>query len=899
MRFLLFFLTIFSFSAQAWTPIDSVYINSGNPKFPFPQFLPYQNGALGNLATHSGVGVTHAEMEQTIRDAYRIMMNRAHYDTVSKTTLNGVRYIKFESSPDCSEGDGYGLLGAASMADKKTFDGLWLWIHDNALNKDTSYSTGQPSTPYIYSSLLGTSNIAGTNSATDGDVDVALALYTAYMQWGEFMGIYDSRGNPISYKHDLIQFLKGLTDTLSFTLNNGASLICGDIGLDGYIKGGDTWTELTNWASNTAQSGFSKPPNYAGPQTEYIDYAAPSYFHEFANYLSQENASLYAWNIKQFQRCEASSDWLMGQMLSNSSMIPFAGHVSLDANNVPTFGNVQDGEDLRLAWRTILNYVWHGNPSSSWDPAAHQVKTGIANSFEHDIGQRYAKFLWDTRQSPWGNPCISITGPPTYSYWGPSVILNNYSDLGTPSGAFFLNWIPGTGSPSAVISQDYNLMAELYRYLEIEWDDDGGTDTYLHSIPHYFHEWFRLMGMLMLTGNYHQPSIFQPTSNMKVYVAIDKTFGFQNDSVTYTIDYRNYGSQDASGVMIVDTLPKDFIFLSATAGGACNNATNIVTWNIGAVPGFQTTTGIKPTTGEVVLKIKVGNPTQTQYRNHATISCSNGSGWTSNEYPNNKTAVMQRNFLDIAKRALVIKNTASIPSPKAGTPVQFTINFKNTSDAGWINGGRPGVHFSFMERASSPATQNFMGFRLFHDADEAYIDYNNYRVSYYLYDSLITCYQGAGCATGWNIYPEIVEPGSLKSTLKLFQENVTPGQDSLGKWNQRLVLQFSDPANPLDTPNLATIDHCLLTYSGGAGGRIHRGGTMMLRLVWYVNSSAWTNVNWSDDWSYDPNASDADGGKYWPVTNDWTDPNDTNVVVTTWNPKNCETATHTVKNVLS
>jgi uncharacterized repeat protein (TIGR01451 family) len=896
MRLLFFLLLIFpcSLFAQAWTPLDSIHINSGNPKFPFPQFLPYQNGTLGNLATHSGVGVTHAEMEQTIRDAYRIMMNRAH---TTGTTLNGIRYIKFESTPDCSEGDGYGILGAASMADKMTFDGLWLWIHDYALNKDTSYSTGQPSPAYIYSSLVGNTNVSGTNSATDGDVDVALALYTAYMQWGEFMGINDSRGNPISYKHDLIQFLKGLTDTLPFSLNP-TTLVCGDIGMDGYIKGGDTWTELTNWASNTAQSGFLKPPNYAGPQTEYIDYAAPSYFHEFANYLSQENSSLYAWNIKQFQRCEASSDWLMGQMLSNSSMIPFAGHVSLDANNVPTFGNVQDGEDLRLAWRTILNYVWHGNPSSSWDPAAHQVKTGTANSFEHDIGQRYAKFLWDTRQSPWGNPCISITGPPTYSYWGPSVILNNYTDLGAPSGAFFLNWIPGTGSPSAVISQDYKLMAELYRYLEIEWDDDGGADTYLHSIPHYFHEWFRLMGMLTLTGNYHPPSIFQPTSNMKVYMAINKTFGFQNDSVTYTISYRNFGSQDAQGVTIVDTLPKDFIFLSATNNGLFSPDANTVTWNIGAVSGFKTATGIVPTTGQVVLKIKVGNPTQPQYRNHATISCSNGSGWTSNEYPNNITAVMQRNFLDIAKRALVIKNTASIPSPKAGTPVQFTINFKNTSDAGWINGGRPGVHFSFMERASSPATQNFMGFRLFHDADEAYIDYNNYRVSYYLYDSLITCYQGAGCTTGWNIYPEIVEPGSLKSTLKLFQENVTPGQDSLGKWNQRLVLQFSDPANPLDTPNLATIDHFLLTYSGGAGGRIHRGGTMMLRLVWYVNSSAWTNVNWSDDWSYDPNASDVDGGKYWPVTNDWTDLDNPNIPVTTWNPKNCETATHTVKNIL-
>lgn len=164
---------------------------------------------MGNLANHSGVGVTHMEMEQTIRDAYRIMMNRAH---TTGTVLNGVKYIKFESSPDCSEGDGYGILGAAAMADKKTFDGMWLWIHDNALNKVVSYSTGQAAPNYLYSTLPGWQNVTGTNSATDGDVDIALALFTAYKQWGDSMGINDSRGNPILYKHDLIEFLKGLTD---------------------------------------------------------------------------------------------------------------------------------------------------------------------------------------------------------------------------------------------------------------------------------------------------------------------------------------------------------------------------------------------------------------------------------------------------------------------------------------------------------------------------------------------------------------------------------------------------------------------------------------------------------------------------------------------------------------
>jgi conserved repeat domain len=899
MRLKLFFLLIFPFSlvAQSWTPLDSVYINSGNPAFPFPQFLPYQNptATLGNLATHSGVGVTHWEMEQTIRDAYRIMMNRA---SKPGGGVGGTDYVYFNSNPSCTEGDGYAMLAAAAMADKKTFDGLWLWIHDNAMNKVVSYSTGQAAPAYLYSTLPGWQNTKTTNSATDGDVDIALALFTAYKQWGEFMGTNDSKGNPISYKHDLVEFLKGMTDTLPFA-SNPAMLICGDIGMDGYIKGGDTWTEMTNWASNTAQSGFLKAPNYGGPQTEYIDYTAPAYFHEFAGFLSNESPALYAWNISQFQRCEASSDWIMGQLLTNPRMIPSAGHVALSAANVAMFTQMNEGEDFRLSWRTILNYVWHGNPPSVWDPAAHQPKSGTANTFERDIGLRYAKFLWDARQAPWSDQCTTVPNA-AYTYWGTPVIKNQYDVLGNPLGTFFLNWVPGTGAPSAVASQDFNLMAQLYRQCEMTWDAEIPNDGYLTSVPKYYHGWFRLLGMLVLTGNYQPPSTFQPAANMKVYMAIDKTFGFEGDSVTYTIDYRNYGSQDAQGVSIVDTLHKDFVFLSATNGGLYSSAPNTVTWNIGTVPGFKTATGISPTKGQVVLKVKVGNTTQNQYRNRATVSCSNGSGWTSNEYPNDLSSVMKRNFLDIAKRALVVKNSVSIPNPKSGTSVQFTINFKNTSDAGWINGGRPGVHFAYSMDANTPSgASKVMRLRLFHDADEAYIDYGNYRFSYFLYDSLRKCYQGTtGCTLGWQVTPYVTE-GLDKSYIKIFQENITPGQDSLGKWNQRIVVQFSDPTNPNRVINLAATDCLLQQYFGNLGTNIHRGGGSPLRLIWDLHTD-YNNPQsvWNDDWSWDASAVDIEGGMYWPITNDWTDPNDTNIVVTTWNPHACSQASHTVKNVL-
>jgi hypothetical protein len=75
-----------------------------------------------------------------------------------------------------------------------------------------------------------------------------------------------------------------------------------------------------------------------------------------------------------------------------------------------------------------------------------------------------------------------------------------------------------------------------------------------------------------------------------------------------------------------------------------------VKWNIGTLPGFKTATGINPTKGQVKLVIKVKNPGEKQYRNKAALSSSNGSGWTSNEYPNTIASVMERNYPDIATR---------------------------------------------------------------------------------------------------------------------------------------------------------------------------------------------------------------------------------------------------------
>ncbi|OEU52166.1 MAG: hypothetical protein BA871_13425 [Desulfuromonadales bacterium C00003096] len=56
------------------------------------------------------------------------------------------------------------------------------------------------------------------------------------------------------------------------------------------------------------------------------------------------------------------------------------------------------------------------------------------------------------------------------------------------------------------------------------------------------------------------------------------------DSITYTICYDNMRNPEVHGVTIVDDLPADVSFTSATNGGTYDSATHTVTWDIGTIP---------------------------------------------------------------------------------------------------------------------------------------------------------------------------------------------------------------------------------------------------------------------------------------------------------------------------
>jgi gliding motility-associated-like protein/uncharacterized repeat protein (TIGR01451 family) len=885
------YLIIFVFVTLLSKAQVTVQINSGNPNFPFPQFLSYDfegSHSLGNLATTNAPGVVHAEMEKIMREAWQIEANRYEYTGES---WQGVNYIlsNIGCPYDCSEGAGYAMIAAAYMGDKTTFDGIWMREHDIRRVLHPNYRTGAIiRAGYQY----GKNALAepGGDAATDGDVDIALGLLMAWKQWGDNSGYTAANGTPISYKDEALGVIRGLVERENRGFMSGSVADCrsvsGNVGFDGYLKNGNTWLETTNFGSGDPLWC----PEFAGPTQLHIDYAAPAYFYSFRNVMSAE--ALDPWEINQMYRAEASSDWIMGKLLDNPAGVPHAGWAAVNGSNV-TFSSFNLGEDFRAAWRTILNYVWHGDPDYTWDPVTHTVQAGVPNSFEQLIGKRFSGFVKDQRQAPWGNPCKDLGGGPDLTYTGPPITSVQY-DPNTGDELFPLpiNWGMATSAPSTIAAQDYEVMGDMFRQCAIEWDITDAGDRYLTSKPVYFHGFFRLLGMLILSGNFQDPLVVKPIANIKIYRAVDKTYGATGDQFQFTLSYRNYGKLAATGVTIVETLPDDFDYVpgSASNGGSYNAGTHSITWNVGSVSGFSTAGGITPTQGIRTYSLKAKEEAEGRYCATATITATNSKSWTTNEYPNNVTEVMERNCIDIVKRALLIDKSVNYSRVQNNTEVKFKIDFENSSTAGWINGGRPNVFFSYAQGTyGANGDTRGIKIRLFHGAAEPYINYKNYRISAFLNDNSYTCVSGIGpCTAGWALRNTIYEGGAATG-VTFTQESITPGQDARGKWNQRVIIQFANQI-ATTTPQLSAM------Y--GTAARIHQGGTEPLRAVWDLYTSNYGSIDWSDDWSWDAAAQAPDGDKYFPVTNDWTDPSNLNIPVTSWHKDACEVATKTVDNVL-
>jgi endo-1,4-beta-D-glucanase Y len=132
-------------------------------KFPFPQDQPYLNGIRPANTDHN-----------VVQAAYQVFMTNFYEESGSQAR------IKWDTaSLTVSEGIGYGMLILVWMDNAKNntqakFDKLWAYYNAHLDPKGI-----------MDWKINGFGGTAASGGATDGDIDVALALCLAYYQWGD------------------------------------------------------------------------------------------------------------------------------------------------------------------------------------------------------------------------------------------------------------------------------------------------------------------------------------------------------------------------------------------------------------------------------------------------------------------------------------------------------------------------------------------------------------------------------------------------------------------------------------------------------------------------------------------------------------------------------------------
>lgn len=142
----------------------------------------------------------------------------------------------------------------------------------------------------------------------------------------------------------------------------------------------------------------------------------------------------------------------------------------------------------------------------------------------------------------------------------------------------------------------------------------------------------------------------------------DKSVVIPGDLISYRIDFANTGDADASDVTLVDQLPADTSFVSATGGGVESAGT--VVW-----PFFQIPAG---SGGSVVVVVSVNSPLEDATTLHNTVSLGDG------------TSAPVTAFADVIVQSApvpVINKSADVTFVQEGEQINYTIDYSNTGTA--------------------------------------------------------------------------------------------------------------------------------------------------------------------------------------------------------------------------
>lgn len=322
-NWLLTLLTLFLITPFAYTQINT----------PSTATVPFGSKIAANASPY-GYGIIPATLPTGAYTPASNLYGKSQdvynaYNTWKTTYVRacGTQYrVLFDdNSSTVSEGIGYGMLLSAYAADKALFDGLCAYYKANSNNNGL-----------MNWKMSGCTGIAGSNGATDADLDAAMALIVASKQW-------PSATSPYIYSTEATTLITAIKtyeiQTTSFQAING-----------------DGW----------GMSSTCRNPGYQ----------APAYYRQFATQVSSQAST---WN----------SSITAAYTLLNANRNTTTGLVSnwSDPNGTANScnGNNEYGYDAcRNPWRMAVDVLWTGNSTAQTNfcmPIASYINgKGAANA---------------------------------------------------------------------------------------------------------------------------------------------------------------------------------------------------------------------------------------------------------------------------------------------------------------------------------------------------------------------------------------------------------------------------------------------------------------------------------------------------------------------------------------
>jgi endo-1,4-beta-D-glucanase Y len=230
-----------------------------------------------------------------------------------------------------SEGQAYGMLFAVLFNEQHIFDGLWLFAADHLNDRGL-----------MHWHIGDYQEILGAGAATDGDVDMALAL--VYACYRERAGTWPASPNGLDYCALAMEIINAIWEYEVDHPGPGPQA-----GLDdnpGYeLLPGDTWNLRNSYPDGVVN----------------LSYFSPGYFRVFAEFTG--NPDWY----RVIERNYEIAGLVQSQPGNCSGLVPNWNTYDGRVQEVRRYRNISDywGWDAaRFAWRVAVDAAWYDAPQA-------------------------------------------------------------------------------------------------------------------------------------------------------------------------------------------------------------------------------------------------------------------------------------------------------------------------------------------------------------------------------------------------------------------------------------------------------------------------------------------------------------------------------------------------------